>query len=193
MKKTITRIVSLTMALALLFTMTACSPSAKEPEHVEGSANLTYELSEDGTYYIMTDASTCGEADIVVGNWHDGKPVKAIGDMAFKFAEGLHSIKVAEGVVTYGECWVDNGTVKRVECPDGVESLGVAAFLICFELDEIVIGKGLKRIEVDTFEKVNENLTIYFRGTEEEWNAVEVPEQGNALLNSCKMVFNYKD
>ena len=71
--------------------------------------------------------------------------------------------------------------------------MGVAAFLICFELKELVIGTGLKTIEVDTFEKVNEDFTIYFRGSEEEWNDVEVADRGNDILETCKMVFDYKD
>lgn len=57
----------------------------------------------------------------------------------------------------------------------------------------LVIGTGLKTIEVDTFEKVNEDFTIYFCGSEEEWNDVEVADRGNDILETCKMVFDYKD
>lgn len=57
----------------------------------------------------------------------------------------------------------------------------------------LAIGTGLKTIEVDTFEKVNEDFTIYFRGSEEEWNDVEVADRGNDILKTCKMVFDYKD
>lgn len=162
-------------------------------EKIEGSEGLIYELSEDGSSYIMTDASKCTVKDVVVGNWHDDLPVTGIGDMAFKFQEGLNSVTVAEGVTSYGECWLDNGTCTKVTLPNGVESMGIAAFLICFELKELVIGTGLKTIEVDTFEKVNEDFTIYFRGSEEEWNDVEVADRGNDILETCKMVFDYKD
>ena len=51
----------------------------------------------------------------------------------------------------------------------------------------------MKRIEVDSFEKVPEDITIYFRGSEEEWNNVEIAERGNSVLNNCKIVFDYKD
>lgn len=177
------------IGVSLSLAFTACSD---EPEQVEGTAGLIYELSEDGSYYIMTDASKCTEKDVVVGNWYNGKPVKAIGDMAFKFQEGLNSVTVAEGVTEYGECWLDNGTATRVVLPDGVKSMGVAAFLICFELKEVVIGKGLETIEVDTFEKVNDDFTIYFRGSEAEWKEVEVADRGNDILSTCKMVYDYK-
>ena len=87
-----------------------------------------------------------------------------------------------------------NAAVKHFAANDQeFKRMGVAAFLICFELKELVIGTGLKTIEVDTFEKVNEDFTIYFRGSEEEWNDVEVADRGNDILETCKMVFDYKD
>ena len=197
MKKFLKSIMMLTVAVvgaSLAFAFAGCGESG--PERIEGTEGLKYELCEDGTYYIMTDASECTEPDVIVGNWYDGKPVKAIGDMAFKFQEGLNSVTVAEGVTEYGECWLDNGTATRVVLPDGVKSMGTAAFLICFNLKEVVIGTGLETIEVDTFEKAGDNyndpkeFTIYFRGTEAEWNEVEVAAN-NDLLEECTIVFNY--
>ena len=197
MKKFLKSIMMLTVAVvgaSLAFAFAGCGESG--PERIEGTEGLKYELSEDGTYYIMTDASECTEPDVIVGNWYDGKPVKAIGAMAFKFQEELNSVTVAEGVTEYGECWLDNGTATRVVLPDGVKSMGTAAFLICFNLKEVVIGTGLETIEVDTFEKAGDNyndpkeFTIYFRGTEAEWNEVEVAAN-NDLLEECTIVFNY--
>lgn len=183
---------SFILVAALLCTLMVGVFAGCGTEKVEGTAGLKYELSEDGSYYIMTDASEAESVDVVVGNWYNDLPVKAIGDMAFKYKEGLQSVVVAEGVTMYGECWLDNGTVTKVTLPNGVESMGVAAFLICFELKELVIGTGLKTIEVDTFEKVHEDLTIYFRGSEADWAAVDIAERGNDLLETCKMVYDYK-
>ena len=118
MKKFLKSIMMLTVAVvgaSLAFAFAGCGESG--PERIEGTEGLKYELSEDGTYYIMTDVSECTEPDVIVGNWYDGKPVKAIGDMAFKFQEGLNSVTVAEGVTEYGECWLDNGTATRVVLP----------------------------------------------------------------------------
>ena len=104
------------------------------------------------------------------------------------------SVTVSDGITEYAEGTLGAMSyVEKIVLPDGVESLGTAAFLIDFELRELVIGKGLKRIEVDSFEKVPEDITIYFRGSEEEWNNVEIAERGNSVLNNCKIVFDYKD
>ncbi len=181
--------------------MAGCS--SKKNEKIEGSAGLVYELSEDGTYYIMVDGKACTEESIVIGNWHEengkGLPVKAIGAWPFSmYDEGgsvnVKNITVADGITEYGEGSLGAlSYVEKIVLPDGVESLGTAAFLIDFELRELVIGKGLKRIEVDSFEKVPEDIVIYFRGSKEEWEAVEIAERGNAVLNNCKIVFDYKD
>lgn len=188
----------------ILSTLGIAGCSAKKgPEKVEGSAGLVYELSEDGTYYIMVDGKQCTEENLVIGNWHEengkGLPVKAIGAWPFSmYDEGgtvnVKTVTVADGITEYGEGSLGAMSyVERIVLPDGVESLGVAAFLIDFELRELVIGKGLKRIEVDSFEKVPEDIVIYFRGSQEEWEAVQIEERGNAVLSNCQIVFDYKD
>lgn len=58
-----------------------------------------------------------------------------------------------EGITEYGEGSLGAlSYVEKIVLPDGVESLGTAAFLLNFSMKEVVIGKGLKRIEVDSFE-----------------------------------------
>lgn len=207
MKKT-KKLTALVLLFAFLFStlsLAGCSSekSEKEAEKIEGSAGLVYELSEDGTYYIMVDGKQCTEENIVIGNWHEengvGLPVKAIGAWPFSmYDEGgtvnAKTVTVADGITEYGEGTLGcMSYVEKIVLPDGVESLGVAAFLIDYELKELVIGKGLKRIEVDSFEKVPEDIVIYFRGSQEEWEAVQIEERGNAVLSNCQVVFDYKD
>ena len=186
--------------LASSLCLTGCGGSSTEK--VEGSAGLQYELSDDGTYYIMTDGTACTEENIVIGNWHEengkGLPVKAIGEWAFTHHDGntvsAKTVVVSDGITQFGEgCISDMPLVEKVTLPDGAESIGSALFLLNFELKEVVIGKGLKQIGVDCFEKVPEDITIYFRGSEEEWTNVEIAERGNSVLNNCKIVFDYKD
>lgn len=191
------------MAVMLVSSLCLTGCGGSKTEKIEGSAGLVYELSEDGTYYIFTDGKSCTDENIVIGNWHEengkGLPVKAIGDWPFSmYDEGgsvpAKSVTVSDGITEYAEGTLGSMSyVEKIVLPDGVESLGTAAFLIDFELRELVIGKGLKRIEVDSFEKVPEDITIYFRGSEEEWNNVEIAERGNSVLNNCKIVFDYKD
>ena len=190
------------MAVMLVssFGLTGCGVS--KTEKIEGSAGLVYELSEDGTYYIMTDGTACTEENVVIGNWHEengkGLPVKAVGEWAFTHHDGntigAKTLTVSEGITQYGEGGLsDMPLLEKVTLPDGAESIGAATFLLNFGLKEVIIGKGLKKIDVDCFEKVSEDITIYFRGSEEEWNNVEIAERGNSVLNNCKIVFDYKD
>ena len=46
-------------------------------------SNLIYELSTDGTYYIVTGLGQCSCENIFIPNEHENKPVKEIGRSAF--------------------------------------------------------------------------------------------------------------
>lgn len=170
-------------------------------KHVEGTAGLKYELSEDGTHYVFSKGYDAVSGDIVIGNWHEenGKalPVTEIGMWPFTTFSydgeytKVKSITVSEGITTLQEGALGACDVEKIVLPNGIETIGVACFLIDFNLRELTIGKGLKKIEVDAFEKVTD-LTINFRGTEAEWKAVEVAEGGNANFDTYKVNFNYK-
>lgn len=196
MKKT-NKLIGILLALVMVFTLTVFAACGKT-ERVEGSAGLKYTLSDDGSYYILTSFGDCKDTDVVVGNWHEDKPVKEIDHHVFASLdlEGtgveLTSVTVSEGIEVLGECWCSNMSVKKVVLPDGIEALGVGSFLLGGNLQSIVIGKGLKSIEADAFEKVSQNVKIYFRGTEAEWKAVTVADRGNDLLPSLTVVYDYE-
>ena len=48
-----------------------------------GTEGLEYELSSDGSYYILTSMGVCTDKEVTVAEKHDGKPVKAIAEEAF--------------------------------------------------------------------------------------------------------------
>lgn len=183
-------------AIVMLALFAGCG-GEKEPEHVEGSAGLEYSLSEDGTYYIFVNRGTCTDTDVVIGNWYNGKPVKEVASQAsnVEYSQGaweVNSITVSEGITafSFGSLWATEAA--KIILPDNVEELPQALMLGNGNLKEVVIGKGLKSVGPDVFENMTLD-TIYFRGSEAEWDEIEINPVGNDPFFEAKIVFNYKD
>ena len=104
------------------------SPDVQENrnEH-DGSRGLTYTISEDGTYAILTDIGFCTDKDVVVASTYNGYPVK----------------EIYNGAIT------KNDTVESVTIPDSVEI--VRDFRDCPNLRRVYIGAGVREISFMAF------------------------------------------
>ena len=104
------------------------SPDVQENrnEH-DGSRGLTYTVSEDGTYAILTDIGFCTDKDIVVASTYNGYPVK----------------EIYNGAIT------KNDTVESVTIPDSVEI--IRGFRECPNLRRVYIGAGVREISFMAF------------------------------------------
>lgn len=89
---------------------------------------LSYELSNDGTYYICTGIGTAATTDIVIANEVNNKPVMGIATSAF---EGC--------------------SCTSVHCPNNLEYINDGAFEGSFDLKSITFGKNLKSIGATAF------------------------------------------
>ncbi len=85
----------------------------------------------------------------------------------------------------------DRSGLRAIHIPEGVEVIGECAFYDCSALSKIYLPASLTAVCEDAFYMVNLE-TIYFGGTEEQWNAIIV-QSGNSALNRCEVVFNYVD
>ena len=98
---------------------------------------LTYQLSADGTYYIVTGMGTYTGTYVSIPPAIDGIPVKEIGEKAFN----------------------GNTNILRVDLPSSIEVVGLAAFENCRNA-QINLPYGLRRIEKRAF------LNCYMTGHE---------------------------
>ncbi len=93
----------------------------------EMSENLSFTLSSDGTYYILSGIGTCTDKDLLIPSSYNGKPVKEIASGAF------------------------NSTLVRVTIPDSVEIIGSQAFYYNYYLTRVELGNGIKSIGDSAF------------------------------------------
>ncbi len=120
----------------------ACGEKTEDSEHtldgnndcVEcemhyGTAGIVYELSGDGSYYIVGEQTAEAlPSTVYILSVYEGKPVKEVGMYAFT-----------------------GFPFEKVVLPNGIERIEKMAFARCENLKKITIGEGLQRVEDSAF------------------------------------------
>ena len=134
--------------------------------------------------------------------------VAHIGDGAFIECSGLVSIVIPDGVTSIGECvfsWCSGLT--DITIPNSVVSIGGDTFAYCTKLVSIALSNNMTSIDESlfygcrsltkvvipdnittigeyAFDYCNALTTIYYTGTEEQWNTIEIGDYNDPLLNA---------
>ena len=82
------------------------------------------------------------------------------------------------------------GGLTKIVIPDGVLSIGTGAFENCSDLSEITLPDSIKEIKSKAFDWCAALKTVYFAGTEEEWNAITIDSTGNDPLISAEKIYS---
>ena len=120
-----------------------------------------------------------------------GNGLTTIENSAFESCTALTSITIPDGVTSIGEetFWGCSGLTSIV-IPDSVTSIGDYTFTYCESLTSIVIPDSVTTIGESAFWGCSSLETVYYRGSEAEWNEIEIGWENDDLLNA-KIVFNY--
>ncbi len=111
--------------------------------HREYSVGLVYTLSDDNTYYIVSDVGACDDANITIPHEVDAIPVKEIGKEAFFECSFLVNITIPDGVTSIGDnAFWGCSSMTSITIPDSVTSIGNGIFSYCSSLTSITIPNG---------------------------------------------------
>ncbi|MCR5202562.1 MAG: leucine-rich repeat protein [Lachnospiraceae bacterium] len=138
---------------------------------LEDESKVVYNEGHELSYQIINNEvhiyGTNEESEILyVPEYIEGYPVKIILSYAFS----------------------DCHEINEYHLPDTLKIIGYAAFEGS-NFEKLYIGSGVKSISEDAFCLVNDLKYVYYNGTEEEWNEIEIAEDGNTVLNNIEIDF----
>ncbi|MBO5790809.1 MAG: leucine-rich repeat domain-containing protein, partial [Clostridia bacterium] len=108
---------------------------------------LEYQLSEDGTHYILIGIGTCEDTELIIPSTHEGLPVKQIGTHAFFGNSTLTSVTVSEGVTSIENyAFYACPNLTSVILPSSVTVIGELAFSSCESLSNVLLSENLTEI-----------------------------------------------
>ena len=125
----------------------------------EACMDLEFEISEDGSYYILIGLGKCSDTHILVPDvYDDGEngehPVKSIKIEAFSSKK--NGVAKAEQIVT-------------ISFPDSIEDIGNDAFRGCSNLVSVTFGRGVWMIGSNAFGGCDSLTAVQFRGDTSDW------------------------
>lgn len=129
--------------------------------YLDGTKGLEFKL-EDNTYSITSAGSAPNEGNIIIPSKIFDIPVTSIGDAAFE----------------------DYTLITSVTIPDSVTSIGSSAFSGCTKLSHISMSNSVTYIGANAFENCINLKDVYYYGTEEDWNSIDI-RMGNQILTNA--------
>lgn len=111
--------------------------------------------------------------------------LSSLGVSSFENCVHLESIKLDEGMkaIPY-RCFFGASGLKAIDIPEGVEIVEENAFSSCTGLQTVVLPSTLKTVEDGAFDGADNLLAIFFKGTEEQFDALEINGNNNPLISA---------
>lgn len=120
--------------------------------------------------------------------------VTEIGASAFENCASLESLRLSNTIETINEnTFKGCSALANIKLPDSVKTVKSGAFADCASLDYAIITLGVEEIEAGAFDNCTALSTVYYAGTEAQWENVAVSEGcfGSAELVSAAPVVDF--
>ena len=127
------------------------------------SQGLTYALSRDKTYYILTDIGECEDTHLILPTEYENLPIKEISDRAFEDNTEIESVEIHGNIEKLDYSAFENCTsLKTVILKEGLVIIGQEAFKGCTSLETIEIPSSVQAIKNGAFMNCESLQTVTF-------------------------------
>ena len=104
------------------------------------SEGLSYQLSDDGTYYIVIGIGTCTDSYIMIPDEYDGLPVNEIGSYSFSSCQSITGLGMGDSVmVIERSAFQGCNSLKEVTIGHSVWNIETSAFYECKALEKVTL------------------------------------------------------
>lgn len=83
-------------------------------------------------------------------------------------------IELPSKIKYIGDCAFVYSDIEEIKISDGTIKVGDYAFYGCSKLKKVHLPKSIYKIGYNAFSSLNENVEIYYDGTEAEWRDVDI-------------------
>ena len=111
--------------------------------------------------------------------------LSTLGVSSFEECKHLEEIKLSEGLAAIPyRCFFGASALKTIDIPEGVSIIEENAFTSCEAMQSIVLPSTLTTIEDGAFLDTVKMKAVFFRGTEEQFDKIEISNNNNELLSA---------
>ena len=116
------------------------------------SQGLSFTLSSDSEYYILSGIGTCTDVDIIVPSYYNSKPVKEIGEEAFKDDVTIRSVNVDIHLTKIGNSAFNGcSLLKAFTFTDSLIEIGDNAFRGCVAFEDFTFPSSIRSVGSNAF------------------------------------------
>ena len=112
--------------------------------------------------------------------------VTSIDEGAFDSCINLTNVTLSNNLTIIEKNVFQNCTsLTNIEIPDSVTDIYELAFSNCLSLTSITISKNITHINHFAFSKCESLNTVYYEGTQKQWDRISIVADGNTYLINC--------
>ena len=111
--------------------------------------------------------------------------VTTIGNTAFSGCANLTSVSIPDSVTTIGSSVFSGCTsLRNVTIGNGVTMIRNSTFIACTSLTSVTIPDSVMSIGNYAFNKCSKLATVYYTGSQAQWNSISIGSNNDPLLNA---------
>ena len=139
----------------------------------DGKTLIQYAIGKKDTSFIIPDGVT------------------SIGNEAFYDCDSLTNITIPSSVTSIGDyAFYGCDSLTSITIPSSVTSIGWYAFYSCDSLTSITIPSSVTSIGNEAFVYCYNLTTVYYTGTESEWNAISIGSSNSNLSSATRYYYS---